>query len=66
MVDIVVTGNSPNDLLSVWLQELQAKDRAKGTIRRYKSAIESFFAWYRARLSDRRLEHRFAHGSPGC
>ncbi len=46
MGDIVVVGNSPDELLNIWLQELQANDRAKGTIRRYKSAIESFFVWY--------------------
>ncbi len=52
MIDIVLAGNSPNELLNVWLQELQTNDRAKGTIRRYKSAIEGFFAWYS------REEHR--------
>ena len=29
-----------------WLEELQANDRAKGTIHRYKSAVEGFLAWY--------------------
>ena len=33
-------------LLDVWLAELRTNDRAPGTVRRYKSAIESFLAWY--------------------
>jgi site-specific recombinase XerD len=33
-------------LLELWLADLQANDLASGTVRRYKSAIESFFAWY--------------------
>src|SRR5258706_8825807 len=37
---------SPEKVLPRWLEELQASDRAKGTIRRYKSAVEGFLAWY--------------------
>ncbi len=33
-------------LLELWLADLRANDLASGTVRRYKSAIESFFAWY--------------------
>lgn len=33
-------------MLSLWIDELHAADRASGTIRRYKSAIESFLRWY--------------------
>lgn len=46
MTDITRTVSSPDQLLNPWLQDLQTNDRAKGTIRRYKSAIESFLAWY--------------------
>jgi site-specific recombinase XerD len=38
--------SSPEKLLSDWLEDLQSNDHAPGTIRRYKSAIESFLAWY--------------------
>ncbi len=38
--------SAPIDLLERWLQDLQANDHAPGTVRRYKSAIESFLAWY--------------------
>src|SRR5260370_24934025 len=37
---------SPEEVLPLWLDELQAGDRAKGTIRRYKSAVEGFLDWY--------------------
>jgi site-specific recombinase XerD len=37
---------SPREVLPRWLEELQASDRARGTIRRYKSAVEGFLAWY--------------------
>ncbi len=37
---------SPEEILPLWLDELQASDRAKGTIRRYKSAVEGFLAWH--------------------
>src|SRR5260221_1899085 len=33
-------------LLELWLADLRANDLAPGTVRRYKSAIESFIAWY--------------------
>jgi site-specific recombinase XerD len=33
-------------LLEVWLADLRANDHAPGTVRRYKSAIENFLAWY--------------------
>ncbi len=46
MSDVIVTMTAPEDLLPLWLQDLQANDHASGTIRRYKSAIESFLAWY--------------------
>lgn len=37
---------SPEKVLPCWLEELQASDRARGTIRRYKSAFERLLAWY--------------------
>ena len=46
MSDVIVTVTTPEELLPLWLQALQANDHASGTIRRYKSAIESFLAWY--------------------
>ena len=33
-------------VLDQWLEDLRANDHAAGTIRRYKSALESFFVWY--------------------
>ena len=33
-------------LLALWLADLRANDLVAGTVRRYKSAIESFLAWY--------------------
>jgi site-specific recombinase XerD len=33
-------------LLEMWLADLRANDHAPGTVRRYRSAIRSFFAWY--------------------
>ena len=36
----------PESLLEQWLHDLASNDRAPGTIRRYKSAIASFLAWY--------------------
>jgi len=41
-----ITPPSPEEVLPHWLEDLQACDRAKGTIRRYKSAVEGFLAWY--------------------
>ena len=46
MVTTALTSPSPEEVLPLWLDELQASDRAKGTIRRYKSAVEGFLAWY--------------------
>ncbi len=37
---------SPEKVLPRWLEKLQASDRARGTIRRYKSAVEGFLNWY--------------------
>jgi integrase/recombinase XerC len=53
MADRITTiDSSPEELLSDWLKDLQSNDHAPGTIRRYKSAIESFLSWYS------REEHR--------
>jgi site-specific recombinase XerD len=46
MTTTAITSPSPEEVLPRWLEELQASDRARGTIRRYKSAIEGFLAWY--------------------
>jgi site-specific recombinase XerD len=46
MATTALTSPSPEEVLPLWLDELQASDRAKGTIRRYKSAVEGFLAWY--------------------
>lgn len=46
MTITAITPPSPEDVLPRWLEELQASDRVRGTIRRYRSAIEGFFAWY--------------------
>lgn len=46
MITTVTTSLSLEEVLPRWLEELQASDRARGTIRRYKSAVEGFFAWY--------------------
>ena len=46
---------SVNELLAQWLNDLRANDHAAGTIRRYKSAIESFLGWY-AQEEQRPLE----------
>ncbi len=46
MTEIATMANTPDQLLGEWLQELQSNDHASGTIRRYKSAIASFLAWY--------------------
>lgn len=46
MTTTVIAHLSPEEVLPRWLEELQASDRAKGTIRRYKSAVEGFLAWY--------------------
>lgn len=46
MITTVITPPSPEEVLPRWLEELQASDRAKGTIRRYRSAVEGFLTWY--------------------
>src|SRR6266568_1526988 len=46
MATTSLTSPSPEEVLPLWLDELQASDRAKGTIRRYKSAVEGFLSWY--------------------
>lgn len=46
MTTMAITPLSPEEALPRWLEELQASDRAKGTIRRYRSAVEGFLAWY--------------------
>src|SRR6266566_2749461 len=52
MTITAITPPSPEEILPLWLEELQASDRARGTIRRYKSAVEGFLVWYS------REEHR--------
>lgn len=37
---------APDALLELWLVELRGNDLASGTVRRYRSAITSFLAWY--------------------
>src|SRR5215471_7246886 len=54
MTRTAITPLSPEEVLPRWLEELQASDRAKGTIRRYRSAVEGFFVWY-AREEQRSL-----------
>ncbi len=44
MATTALTPPSPQEVLPLWLDELQASDRAKGTIRRYKSAVEGFLS----------------------
>ncbi len=46
MTSATITPPSPEEVLPLWLKELQAADHAKGTIRRYNSAVEGFLAWY--------------------
>jgi site-specific recombinase XerD len=46
MTTTAIPAPSPEEILPCWLEELQANDRASGTIRRYKSAIEGFLTWY--------------------
>ncbi len=46
MTTTAITPPSPEEVLPRWLEELQASDRARGTIRRYRSAVEGFLAWY--------------------
>lgn len=54
METAALTPSSLEEVLPLWLNELQEADRAKGTIRRYKSAVEGFLAWY-ARQEQRPL-----------
>jgi integrase/recombinase XerC len=46
MATTAFTPPTPSEVLPLWLNDLQEADRAKGTIRRYKSAVEGFLAWY--------------------
>jgi integrase/recombinase XerC len=46
MTTTAITPFSPEEVLPRWLEELQTNDRARGTIRRYKSAVEGFLTWY--------------------
>lgn len=48
----VLTPPDPEQVLPSWLEDLRAGDCARGTIRRYRSAILGFLAWYQA------VEHR--------
>src|SRR6266567_4603472 len=52
MIITAISSPDPELALQRWLEELQASDRARGTIRRYKSAVEGFLVWYS------REEHR--------
>jgi hypothetical protein len=45
-METMTTHAAPQDILHPWLVELQINDHAPGTIRRYKSAVESFLQWY--------------------
>src|SRR5215469_5900227 len=49
MTRTAITPLSPEEVLPRWLEELQASDLARGTIRRYKSAVEGFLTWYARR-----------------
>jgi hypothetical protein len=44
---MVLTPPDPEQALQSFLESLQADDRAKGTIRCYKSATLGFLSWYR-------------------
>ncbi len=46
MIITAISSPDPELALQRWLEDLQANDRAKGTIRRYKSAVEGFLVWY--------------------
>lgn len=46
MTDAAISSSTSGALLEYWLSDLQANDLAPGTIRRYKSAVESFLVWY--------------------
>jgi len=47
MTASVVAIPAPEELLNKWLQSLETDDHARGTIRRYKSAVLSFLSWYK-------------------
>lgn len=51
---------TPEQLLNKWLQGLEADDHAKGTIRRYKSAILSFLSWYEQKEQQPFMLERFS------
>jgi site-specific recombinase XerD len=42
----VIAIPAPEELVNQWLKSLEADDHARGTIRRYKSAAQSFLSWY--------------------
>lgn len=46
MTSTTITSPTPEAVFTLWLDELQANDRASGTIRCYKSAVEGFLVWY--------------------
>jgi site-specific recombinase XerD len=46
MTTTAIISPDPELALQCWLEDLQANDRAKGTIRRYKSAVQGFLVWY--------------------
>lgn len=46
MATTALTPPTPAEAFPLWLNELQEADRATGTIRRYKSAVEGFLTWY--------------------
>lgn len=52
MTTATIMPPAPEIALQFWLADLQANDHAKGTIRRYKSAVEGFLVWYQKK------EHR--------
>ncbi len=56
--------SSPEEILLLWFDELRASDRAKGTIRCYKSAVKGFLGWY-ARCEQRHLTFATLTPDPG-
>lgn len=46
MMTTALTPPDPEQALQGFLDDLHADDRAKGTIRRYRSAVEGFLSWY--------------------
>lgn len=44
MTTTVITPPFAEEVLPRWLEELRASDRARGTIRRYKNAVDGFLA----------------------